>query len=266
MINWIKGLLKTEEGQWAVFGMGVIVVIVSIAMFTMSIKFVGAGEALVKFNRFTGSTKVTLRQGLNVVFPVTTKAKRYNLKMDVSDFPLIDGMSADNQTIKLHITINWKYQPDHLVDIYQKIIGNVEDTVMHNIVNETVKASLGKVQINDIAKNREGLRKDMEQTLRARMTEYFVDVMNLSITNVDYSEEFEKAVEAKQVAQQQAQAAEYNKQAKIREAEGQAQSNKLMQQTASQLVLKQQWIQKWDGKLPNVITGSQTGLMIDMRE
>lgn len=230
------------------------------------VKFVGAGESGIKFNRFTGSVTTGLNQGINFVFPLTTKIKKYDLKMGVSDFQEIDGMSADNQAIKLHITINWKYQADHLKDIYQKIVGRIEDTVMFNIVNETVKASLGKVQINDIAKNREGLRKDMEQSLKVRMSDYYVDVVNLSIVNVDYSAEFEKAVEAKQVAQQKAQEAEYNKQAVIRSAEGQAQSNRLLQETVSSLVLRQKWIEKWDGKLPQVVNGGSSGLILNLTD
>lgn len=229
-----------------------------------SIKFIGAGDAAVVFNRFRGMSNMTLREGINFVNPLTVKTRTYSLKLQKSDFAKVVGMSSDNQTIGLSMAINWKYQPVHLKEIYQTIIGSVEDTVMHNVVYEVSKANLGKYKIGDIAVNREALRKDIENNLKDRMAQYFIDINNISIVDVQFSDDYEKAIEAKQVAQQKALEAEYNKQAAIREAEGQAQSYKLIQQTITPILVKQKWIEKWDGHLPQYMAGSDSGVILNM--
>lgn len=220
------------------------------------ITYIGPGETAVQFHRFKGMTNRKFHEGINLKNPITDSVTKYSLKVRLTDYEKIEGMSSDNQTITMHIATNWKYQPDKLKDVYTKIVGNIEDTIMLNIVNETTKSCLGKVQIGEIAKNREGLRIDMENTLRKRMAEYYVDIVNLSVVNVEYSGDFEKAVEAKQVAQQKSQEAEYNKQAKIREAEGQARSNQLLQQSATKQVIALKYLERWDGKLPQVISNA----------
>jgi regulator of protease activity HflC (stomatin/prohibitin superfamily) len=252
-----------EELKKTMYGVGIVVFLIILVLFN-PVKFIGAGESGVVFNRFLGMTDRRLEQGFNLINPITDSVKVYGLKVRVTDYPEIDGMSSDNQTIKLHIAINWKYQPDHLSDIYTKIVGNIEDTVMLNIVNEVIKANLGKVQIGEIAKNREGLRIAIEKNLKIRMSEYYVDIVNLSIVNVDYSADFEKAVENKQVAQQQAQQAEYEKQAAIAKAEGQARSNQLLQQNATKAVIELKLIEKWNGVLPTTMTGDKSSILLSI--
>lgn len=242
---------------------GVIAFFIAMSLIMNSVRFVGPGEAAVVFNKFRGMSNITLREGINFVNPITVKSKTYDLKLQKSDFTKIEGMSADNQTITLALAINWKLQPTKLKEIYQTIIGNVEDTIMHNVVLEVAKADLGKYKIGDIAVNRELLRKDIENNLKARMVQYYIDINNISIVDVQFSDEYEKAIEAKQVAQQKALEAEYAKQAKIREAEGQARSNELLQQTVTPKVIQLKWIEKWNGALPTVMS-DKSNMLLDM--
>jgi|GEM_PF-2551846 len=218
-----------------------------------TIKFIGAGESAIIFNRYRGMTDRTLREGINFVNPVTDKVIKYDLKVRRSDFGKLEGMSADNQTILIDVTVNWKLQPKQLRNIYQKIVGDIRHTILENNVLEVAKAGLGKFKIDEIARNREALKKEIENDLKERLKTFYIDVVNVAIANVDYSDEYDKAVEAKLVAQQKALEAEYNKQAKIREAEAIAKSNQLLQKTITTLVLKQKWIEKWDGRLPTVL-------------
>ena len=102
-------------------------------------------------------------------------------------------------------------------------------------------------------------------------------VETASITNFDFSPEFNKAIEAKQVAQQEAekqkyvlQQADLQRQTEVTRAEGKAQAAKLtaesLKANGGALVIAREWIEKWDGKLPNVSAGGAGGgsFMIDL--
>ncbi len=230
----------------------------------MSIKFVGAGQEALKFNRFTGKVKSGLSQGVNFINPITTKFLSYNLKTVKSEFVGIEGLSSDSQTILLNLVVNWRLDGSQLTSIYQKIQGNVEDTIMLNAIYDTAKAELGKYQIDAIAKNRELLRESIQNTLSKRLKENYILVSNVSITNVDFSEDYEKAINAKMIAEQQALEAKNLKEKVRYESEAKALENKNLGNTITPLVLKQKWIEKWDGVLPTTMTGAATDLILNM--
>lgn len=258
---------ENESSEFELNEKVIVKIIIGVILFFVllsSVKFIGPGQSAVVFNRFRGMSDLTLREGINFVNPITVKTRTYNLKLQKTDYGNIEGMSADNQTISLFLAINWKYQPNHLKEIYQTIVGNVEDTVMQNVVYEVSKANLGKFKIGEIATNREALRKVVQDNLTSRMSPYFIDIVNVSITNVEFSGEYEKAIEAKQVAEQNAQKAEYEKIATIRAAEGQARANQLLQSSATRAVIQLEWIKKWNGAIPQVISGSGTGVFLNM--
>jgi len=85
----------------------------------------------------------------------------------------------------------------------------------------------------------------------------------VSLVDFVFSPEFNKAIEAKQVAEQQAKQATFlvlkaakEAEAEINKAKGQAEAQRLQQQTLTPILLQRQAIEKWDGKFPTVMGGS----------
>ena len=148
-----------------------------------------------------------------------------------------------------------------LKEIYQTIQGNVEDTILYNAIIDTSKAELGKFRIDDIARNREKLKAAIQDTLTIRMKEKYVDIINISVTDVDYSDNYEKAIEAKLVAEQQAMEAKNQKEKTRYLAEAKAIENKNLARTITPLVLQQKYIEKWNGVLPTVMSEGSNILM-----
>ncbi len=116
---------------------------------------------------------------------------------------------------------------------------------------------------------------EVEQDITGRLKAYdiMVEPSGLSITNFDFSPEFNHAIEAKQVAQQDAekqkyvlQQAELQKQTAIAKAEGTAKAAQLNAESlkvqGAGLVIAREWIEKWDGKLPSVYSSGGGGGMI----
>ncbi len=246
-----------------IIGFGLIGII-GIVMFFMSIKFIGVGERAIVFNKFSGQIEKYLDSGINFVNPITKKVKVYNLKVTKEQYEMV-GLSADSQSIKLQIVVNYKLKANELNQIYKNVQGRIEDTLLYNAIIDTTKAELGRFRIDDIAKNRESLKKEVEDALRDRMNNNYVDIMNVSITDVDYSDTYEASIEAKLVAEQRALEAKNKKEQVRYESEAKAIENEKMATSVTSMVLKQKWIEKWDGKLPNVMTAENASMLLNMQ-
>lgn len=248
------------------FGIGGFFAFIVILIFVWTTVMLGVSQRAVVFNRFSGQMKGELHQGFNMINFLTDKVEIYDLKIVKTEYQKIEGLSSDMQTIYLDLTINWKLDPAKLNDIFQTIHGNIEDTIMVNAVLDTSKTELGKFRIEEIARNREQLKLAVERNLKTRLKEKYIDVVNVSIVNVDYSNEYEKSIEEKLIAEQRALEAR-NKKEQIRyEAEAKGIENARLAETITPLVLKQKWIEKWDGKLPQYMLGNNTSLLMNISE
>jgi len=250
--DWKKSIL--ECSKYFIIGLLLMLILNGITL-------IGAGEAGVVFNRFTGMTDKNLKEGFNWVNPLTDKVRVYDVKVTKGEYTGVEGLSSDSQTIKLDLVVNYKLDSTQLRDIYQKVHGDIKNTLLLNAILDTSKAELGKFRIDDVARNREKLKAAIEETLRIRMKEKYIDIINVSVTNVDYSDAYEKSIEAKLIAEQQALEAKNMKEKTRYLAEAKAIENRNLAQTITPLVLRQKWIEKWDGKLPSVMPGNSNLLM-----
>ena len=93
--------------------------------------------------------------------------------------------------------------------------------------------------------------------INTRFTEKVKDsgiiVKSLSLTNHDFSDEYNKAIEAKKVAEQGALKAKYDLERVTLEAEAQLKKQKSL----NAMVLQEKTIDKWDGKLPQYYSGKE---------
>lgn len=221
-------------------------------------------QRAVVFNKFSGQMQRELHQGFNMINPFTDNVEVYDLKIVKTDYIKIEGLSSDMQTIYLDLTINWKLDPSKLTEVYQTIHGNIEETIMVNAVIDTSKTELGKFRVEEIARNRERLKSAIEDNLKVRLKEKYLDVINVSIVNIDFSDEYEKSIEEKLVAEQKALEAKNKKEQVRYEAEAKGIENRNLATTITPMVLKQKWIEKWDGKLPQYMLGENASLLLQM--
>jgi len=232
--------------------------------FLSTVKFVGAGEGMVKFNKFTGKTVQMSNEGITFINPITTSYKRYDLKIVKANYDNIEGLSSDSQTILLNLIVNWRLNPSTLVPVYRTVQGNIRDTILYNAVVDTAKAELGKFKIEEIAMNREKLKAAVERALKERMKSNYIDIYNVSVVNIDFNDAFDEAINKKKIAEQQAMEAKNRKEKTKYEAEAKAIENQNMSATITPLVLKQRWIEKWNGILPNVMTAENAAVLLQL--
>jgi regulator of protease activity HflC (stomatin/prohibitin superfamily) len=169
-----------------------------------------------------------------------------------------------------------------LLDIYKRIGFDQLRRNIDFVVHEEYKQTAGQYSAEEQLSKREEIRSRSLEKIKTRLKQQDVDVKDFAIINFDFqSEEFKKAIEAKQVANQEVlkaeqeaakqdvlnrqrlAVAETEKQETILRAEAQSESQRLQQQSLTPLFLQIEWIRKWNGQLPSVLTGEE-GMLLNI--
>jgi regulator of protease activity HflC (stomatin/prohibitin superfamily) len=207
-----------------------------------------------------------LDEGTHLVIPFFTDVKKLNVRIQKTDIEASAG-TKDLQSISTKLSLNWYIDPTKVNKVYQQI-GNEEDVVTRIItpaLNEVLKAATPKKTAEEILIQRAELKEEIDRDIKKRLAVYGIQVTEVALVNVGFSPEFAKAIEAKQIAEQQAKQAEYEAlkaakqaQAEINRAKGQAEAQRLMRQTLTPELLQKQAIEKWNGQFPTVMGGNGT--------
>lgn len=246
---------------------------IGIFVIPFSINTVDTGEVAVV--RHFGEAKEIRTPGIHYDFWVTNSYEYYDTKVQSIEINAAT-YSSDAQTMEIAVTLQYQVLADKVIDITTQY-GNIEalENRITAIVTEKTKAVLSRYTAMEIIANRAAVSAETEQVVRDSIgEEYFVNIVATVITNIDFSDAFEVAVEDKMIAEQNRLKAEYENQkivaqaqaaadAKLIEAEAEAEANRLKEASITDKILEMAWIEKWDGIMPKVVTGSEgTSLMV----
>lgn len=260
-----------ERKTIALIAAGIVVVIIAI-LCAGSIHMVDAGEVAVI--KHLGRAVDTREPGLHFDFCLTNKYIRYNTKVQTLDITTA-AYSSDAQTMDLQMTIQYQIQGDKAVEIAKRY-GSAEvlQNRIESISSEKTKAVLSSHKAMDIIAQRAAMSPAVEDAIREAIgDEYYVNIVTVVITNIDFSDAFETAVEEKMVAEQKQLKAEYeNKQkvavaqaeadAKLISAKAEAEANKLLEKSLTEQILRQMYIEKWNGELPQTVAGDAAEILV----
>jgi regulator of protease activity HflC (stomatin/prohibitin superfamily) len=245
--------------SYLVGGIGFLVLALMFRPFTV----IQAGQRGVVMN-FGDVQERILDEGIHFVMPIVTSVKPMNVRVQKTEIQAA-AASSDLQDVNFTIAVNWHIQPDKVNTVFQQV-GDI-DTIVNNIINpavtEVVKAATSRRPVKTILQERVALRDEIDSALSARLAPYNIDLNDVALVNFAFSEEFNKAIEAKQVAEQEAQQAAFRAQqaeqeakAEINRARGQAEAQRLLRETITPEILQQRAIEKWDGHFPTVMSGN----------
>jgi regulator of protease activity HflC (stomatin/prohibitin superfamily) len=185
--------------------------------------------------------------------------------------------SRDLQMVTAEVAINYHISEDNAADLYKNVGLDYKSRIIDPAVQESLKQVTAQYTAEDLIKRRSEVKTKVESEITSRLKVYeiIVEPLGVSITNFDFSPEFNAAIEQKQVAQQTAEKQKYvlqqavlEKQTEITKAEGQAQASKIralaLKTQGGSRVIAEKWIDRWDGKLPQVTSGSN--MMINLSE
>lgn len=213
-----------------------------------------------------------LDEGIHSIMPIVTSVKRLSVRVQQNSFNA-DAASKDLQKVTTNLAINWHIDATQVNKVYQRI-GDEEQIVTRIItpaVSEVLKAATAKKTAEEIITRRTDLKAEIDNALKTRLADYGVIVDDISLVDFAFSPEFNKAIERKQIAEQEAKQAEFvavkaSKEAlaQVNRAKGQAEAQRLQRQTLTPTLLQQQAIEKWDGHFPTVMGGNGTLPLINI--
>lgn len=235
------------------------IAIIVIILLWSSFVTVGPGERGVLMT-FGAVHPGVLAPGLHMKIPLVQSVKHMNVQIQKSQTQET-AASRDLQDVTTEVAVNWSINPVDAEWVYERL-GDEEQLsskVIAPIVSNAVKAVAAHYDAEQLVEKRDIVRDQIQAQIVAALNQYKVTVQGVNITNFQFSADYAKAIEQKQVAQQKAQQAEYDlarvkvqAQQEIAQAQGQAQAQKLLQQTLTPEIIQLKAVEKWNGVLPQV--------------
>ena len=129
------------------------------------------------------------------------------------------AFSSDIQQVSLTVSINYNVTPESANTLYKTISGDYYSTLISPRINENVKVVVSNYTAEKLIANREILSSEVLKLMQTDLASYGITATSISIENIDFTDAFESAVEAKQVATQEKQRAQTQQEQQTMEAE-----------------------------------------------
>lgn len=221
--------------------------------------------------RFGNVEGAPVTEGLYFYNPFTTSMK----EIDVREKKLegqTQPFTKDTQAVTVHYAVTFYPKQDAIGDIYKQFGPDWENLIIPQVVTSSIQNEIGQIIADDLSGRREAVSKAAEEKVRANLIARNIIITRLDIVNVDFNNEYEKAVEEKVVAIQDAMKAknrtvQVQEQAKqtVETAKAQAEAMKIQTEALSKnkALIDYEIAKKWDGKLPEIMMGGGATPMID---
>jgi regulator of protease activity HflC (stomatin/prohibitin superfamily) len=209
-----------------------------------------------------------LLEGLHFKPPLISQVDVYDVTVQKFEVPA-ESATKDLQNLTGRFAINFRLDPQRVVEIRrtQGSLANIVAKIIAPQTQESFKVAAARRTAEESITQRELLKNDFDNSLQGRLEKYGIIVLDTSVVDLSFSEEFSRAVEEKQIAEQQAQravyiaqAAEQEAQAEINRARGKAEAQRLLAETlrtqGGELVLQKEAIEAWKSggaQMPQVL-------------
>lgn len=219
--------------------------------------------------------EVILGEGLHPLIPVVNTVEKLSVRVQKQEI-IVQAACQDLQNISIELALNWHLDANKIYLVFQQI-GNqnqIIDKIINPSLSEVIKSVTAQYTAEEMITQRSQVKTEVDTKLRDRLKIYHILMDDLSFLNIHFSDRFQEAVEAKQIAEQEARRAGFIAQkalkkaeAKVNLAKGEAEANRLLQASLTPEILQRQTLKKWNGHLPLIVdSSSQKILDLDINE
>ncbi len=240
---------------------------------------------------FGNVEKDPLYNGLHFVLPykdviqMDTRVQKHEARYDAA--------SVDIQAVHAVMALNYRLIGERAPEVYRTVGLRYEQSIIDPAAAEVLKANTAVHAANDILQQRPKIKADVQDGLTKWLLKYGIQVTEVSIKDIRFDKDFEQAVERKQIAQQVAEQKRYEVDQAKREAESkvarergegaalqaraegeaaalrlraaaESEYNAKVTQSLTATLIQQQYLAKWDGKLPQFVTGAGGNLLMQI--
>jgi regulator of protease activity HflC (stomatin/prohibitin superfamily) len=245
---------------------GIIIAIVAVVLLSQCIAIVDSGHSGVVLT-FQSVQGTVLTEGLHFKIPFAQTVVQVDNRVQKAE-ATCSSASKDLQTISSVIAVNYKVLNDNSASVYKNIGRNYVDVIITPAIQECVKAVTARYTAEELITKRQQVSEEMREELITKISSYGFEIQVFNIISFDFSAEYNAAIEAKQTAQQNALKAEQDLQRvrveaeqTVARAEAEAEAYKLKSQEITSEILMMNYIEKWDGKLPVMVSGDGQVMM-----
>ncbi len=263
-----------NEVKLAIAGISTLVFIILLLLFN-PITFVGAGERGVVL-RFGAVSDKTFDEGLNWKVPFVERVK----KMDVTtqkEEQEASAASKDLQIVKTSVAVNYHLDPSKVNTIYQTLKRDYKARVIEPTIEEYIKKTTSKYTAEELVTRRDEVKEDLKVGITSSLATSGIIVDDIFITNFEFSAQFDKAIESKVTAEQDAFRAEndlkrvkFEAEQRVAEATAEAEAIKIQASAITSQggedYVQLQAIKKWNGILPTSMIPGGTVPFINLNK
>lgn len=248
------------EGLTAKAYVLIAVIAISVVLLFSSFRTVGAGQVGI-VTRF-GEVNRVATSGIAFKIPFIEKIDKMETRVQKEE-QSSTAATADLQDVNASLALNFALDNESALRVYKELGKDYKARVIIPALQESFKAASAGYTAQQLVTERPLVKQKAYEVIKGRLEKYGIRVVDLSITDFEYSAAFNKAIEDVQVAKQQAAKAQQDlervkveAEQKIAQANADAEAQRLQQQTLTPELLQKYAIDKWDGKLPTTNAGN----------
>lgn len=260
---------KNEFGcvtfQWNKKGL-LSIIPLGLLVFVQSICVIPSNTVGVKYSALHGTSKDTLKEGVHLVTPFVDKIYKIDTTVQERTDDNVSVQTKDAQWAKMQVNVKYEVSKSNAFKVYKqyKTMEALKDNIIGNYAQNAMNEVCSNYNIIDLLgdKRNEIINKATD-ILKQNLEKEGVTLKMLTIKDLDAGKKIEKAISDEAVAKKQVETAKQKQEkarteaeTKLIEAEGEANANEVKTKALTPEVLQEQWINKWDGKLPKVTDGN----------
>lgn len=253
---------KVELSNGALIGGAVIalLIVLAILFFIFSFRTVDAGQ--VGIVRRFGEVNRVQESGIAIKAPFPVERMT---KMDIriqKEELTATAATKDQQDVNVKLALNYQIKNENALRVFKELNNDYKERVIIPSLQESFKATTAGYTAQELTNKRPEVKAEALKSVKEKLSKYGISVVDLNIVDLTFSAKYNEAIEGVQIANQQVLKAQQDlervkveAQRDIEKAQGDAEAQRLQQETLTSELLQKQAIEKWNGQLPTTVSG-----------